>query len=126
MIESSYYPAITRYYETHTRVCVAWEAKFSRTGRIPFSALAQHQERFLLKATAAHGFKLADTGIGQKPYDGYVLYGAHAVVIAIYYAPRAAEVYEIPIRAWIEEAYTSKEKSLTKRRAAELGVRLFL
>lgn len=126
MKESSYYPAIIKYYERTATISVAWEAKFTRTDRLPFSALAKHQEHFLLKATAAHGFKIPDNGIGTKPYDGYILYSAKAVVIAIYYIPRATEIYEIPIRAWIEEAYTSKEKSLTKRRASELGTRLLI
>lgn len=126
MKESSYYPAILRHYETTSTTSVAWEAKFTRTNRIPFKALAEHQERYLLKATVVHGNKLPDVGVMQKPYDGYLLVGARAVVIAIYYAPCSTEVYEIPIRAWIEEAYTSKEKSLTKERARSLGTRIFL
>lgn len=126
MRESSYYPAIIRYYEKNTRVSVAFEAKFTRTNRLSFDALAPHQEQYLLKATVVHGWKLPDSGIGIKPYDGYVLYGARAVMIAIYYKPRATEVYEIPIRTFIEEKYVSKEKSLTREKAAAIGTRLSL
>ncbi len=126
MKESSYYAAITNHYVKNTFVTVAWEAKFTRTDRLSFDALAVHQEYALLEATKVHGFKIPDSGIGQKPYDGFVLYNALAVVIAIYYKPKEVEVYEINIRDFVSEKYTSKEKSLTKKRAAEIGTRLFL
>lgn len=126
MKESSYYAAITRYYERTAKTSVAWEAKITKGNRLPFASLAPHQEQFLLKATNVHGHKLPDTGIGQKPYDGYVLYGARAVVIAIFYKPRETEIYEISIRVFVAEKYTSKEKSLTKKRASELGALLLL
>jgi hypothetical protein len=126
MTESSYYSDITKYYERTATASIAWEAKFSRTDRIPFSALAEHQERFLLKSEMIFGFKVPDNGIGQKPFDGFVLYQAKSVFIAIYYQPRATEIYEIPIRIFVHQKYTSKEKSLSKKRAAELGTRIFL
>ena len=126
MLEKSYYSAITKYYERTATCSIAWEAKFTRTERIAFSSLAAHQEANLLKAEQVFGHKLPDSGIGQKPWDGFVLYRAKAVFIAIYYSPRATEVYEIGIRDFVNEKYTSTEKSLTKERAHSLGTRLLL
>lgn len=126
MTESSYYSDITKYYEKNATNSIAWEAKFSRTHRIPFSDLPPHQEKFLLQAEDAYGFKIPDNGRGQKPFDGFTLYKAHAMFIAIYFLPRATEVYEIPIRTFLEEKYLSTEKSLTKERAAIIGKRIYL
>jgi penicillin-binding protein-related factor A (putative recombinase) len=126
MTESSYYADITHYYKKHATCSIAWEAKFSRTHRIPFSDLPPHQEKFLLQAEETYGFKIPDNGIGQKPFDGFVLHHAKAVFIAIYFIPRQTEVYEIPIRVFLNEKYTSKEKSLTKEKARLIGTRIFI
>lgn len=126
MRESSYYSAITKYYATTATNNIAWEAKFVRTNRIPFSCLPQHQEEFLLAAERVLSGKIPDVGFSKKWFDGLVLYKATSLFIAIYYAPRATEIYEIPIRAFLHEKYHSKEKSLTKERAAEIGKRIYL
>ncbi len=124
MTEKSYYAAITSYYVRTARETVFWEAKFVRTDRLSFAALAAHQEVNLLKEVL--GYKIPDNGIGQKPADGFVLYRPKSVVIAIYYKPGATEIYEIGIRAFVEEKYSSKEKSLTKEKAATIGRRIFI
>lgn len=126
MIESSYYADLTKYYERTTTCSVAWESKFSRNHRIPFSDLPAHQEKFLLKAEESYGFKIPDNGRGQKPFDGFVLHKAISLFIAIYFLPRQTEIYEIPIRVFLNEKYTSIEKSLTKQRASEIGKRIYI
>lgn len=126
MQEKSYYPAITKYYTLHATNNIAWEAKFTQTGRIPFSCLAPHQEEKLLEAERVLGGKIADVGVLKKPFDGWVLFHATSLFIAIYYVPRETEVYEIPIRVFLNEKYTSKEKSMTRQRAMELGKRIYL
>lgn len=126
MTESSYYADLTKYYEKTATNSVAWEAKFSRNHRIPFTSLATHQEAWLLKFEEVGGYKIPDNGIGQKPCDGFVLYRATSLFIAIYFLPRATEIYEIPIRVFVNEKYTSEEKSLTKERAATIGSRIYL
>ena len=127
MLEKDYYGRLTAYYTDfakRTGRSVAWEAKRSLTNRIRFDSVSAHQERNLLAAEDAHGHKIADAGVMQKPYDGYVLAKAHAVVVLIYYKPRESEMYELPVRTWVNERYTSKEKSLTKERAAMIGKRI--
>lgn len=127
MTEKSYYAKLDRYYLAYglrEGRSITWEAKFSRTHRIPFKALAAHQEEKLLKSMRAYGQKIADAGIMQKPFDGYVVVNAEAFFVAIYFLPRHTEVYEIHIRNFVDEKYRSTEKSLTKERAAEIGNRL--
>jgi hypothetical protein len=126
MREASYYAKITKYYERTATNTVCWEAKFTRTHRLSFDALAPHQEANLLKSEEVHGHKIADSGIGVKPYDGYVVYRATAVVLAIYYRAGETDVYEIPIRKFVQEKYESNEKSLTKERATFIGKRIEL
>jgi hypothetical protein len=122
--EKDYYPGITRYYLANKppkHDCVVWEAKLARTSSLAFSALVPHQEEHLLEAERAYGGKLPDVGISRKPFDGYVVYKAWAVVIAIYFLKHKSEAYEIPIRRWVEERYSGPRKSLTKDRAAQIG-----
>lgn len=126
MLEKSYYAKITKYYERTATNTIVWEAKFTRTHRLPFDALASHQEANLLAAELVHGHKLPDSGIGVKPYDGYVVYRATAVVIAVYYRPHETEIFEISIRSFVTEKYTSKEKSLKKDRAGIIGKRIYI
>ena len=126
MVEKSYYAPITKYYTATATNNIAWEAKFTRTGRIPFTCLAPHQEERLLEAERVLGGKIPDVGMSKKWFDGLVLYKATALFIAIYYAPRATEIYEIPIRKFLKEKYYNKEKSLSKSRASEIGKRIYL
>lgn len=129
MTEKSYYADLTKYYISHAKEIeksIAWEAKFTRTNRLNFKCLSDHQEEKLLKAENAYGEKIADSGLMKKPFDGYVLYKARSFFIAIYFLPRQTEVYEIPIRDFLKEKYAGKEKSLTKERASEIGRRIFI
>lgn len=129
MQEKDYYAELNKYYTKHAKEIeksIAWEAKFTRTNRLNFKCLAEHQEEKLLKAEMAYGEKIADAGLMKKPFDGYVLYKARSFFIAIYFLPRQTEVYEIPIRDFLKEKYAGKEKSLTKDRASEIGRRIFI
>jgi hypothetical protein len=121
MKEKNYYPDISRYYRKHATNCIAWESKLSKTDRISFTALAPHQEDALLQAERVYGEKIADVGILKKGFDGFILYKATSLFIGIYFKPSQTEIYEIPIRSFLNEKYTSKEKSLTKKRASEIG-----
>ncbi len=124
MTESSYYARITAYYVRNARETIFWESKFTRNSRIPFNAVAPHQEENLLKDVFGH--KIADSGVSRKPADGFVLYHPKSIIVAIYYAPGDTEVYEIGIRAFVNEKYSSKEKSLSKMRASQIGLRIYL
>lgn len=126
MKERDYYARITAYYERTATNSIAWEAKLTKSGRLPFAALAPHQEEKLLKAERVHGEKLPDIGLARKSFDGFVLYQATSVVVLIYYLKSSTDIFEIPIRSFVSEKYTSKEKSLTKERAATVGSRIYL
>ena len=126
MKERNFYSQITRYYLANATASIAWEAKMTRTSRLPFSCLAPHQEQALLQAERVYGEKIADTGILKKGFDGFILYKATSLLIAVYYSPRHTEIYEIPIRAFLREKYEGSEKSLSKDRAGEIGRRVKL
>lgn len=122
MRESSYYADIGKYYlKNPPPTTTTWEAKFTRTKYINFKCLAPHQEERLLQSERVFNYKIADSGVLQKPFDGACFVGARPVFIAIYYEPRNERVYEIPIRAFLKEKYESGKKSLSLERASEIG-----
>lgn len=124
MTEKSYYAKINKYYIAHSweyNNNIVWEAKFTRTNRISYKALASHQEASLVQAQRAYAIKLADVGQALKPFDGGMFYKASGFFIAIYFIRNKTQVIEIPIDDFLREKYTSKEKSLTKERASEIG-----
>lgn len=126
MREASFYARINAYYLTNVSNSIAYDAKFTRSSSLPFSCLLPHQELKLLEAERILAYKITDNGIQQKPFDGFILYKATAILIAIYYVPRKTEFYEIPIRVFIAEREASQRKSLTKERAREIGKRVYL
>ncbi len=119
--EKSYYAQITKYYVKHAKITTVWEAKFTRTSYLNFKCLPDHQEEFLLQSERAYGHKIEDSGVRKKPFDGFVIVKGLVVFIAIFYLPRATEIYEIGIRDFLKEKYQSGKKSLTKERAREIG-----
>lgn len=124
MTEKSYYAKLTKYYRLRAIAIgqsIAWEAKFSRTNTISFKALAPHQELALLQAERAYGLKLADTGLAKKPFDGFAIYDAKAVFVAIFFKERKSFIYEIDLRKFIEYRQYSKKKSLSHLAAGEIG-----
>ena len=101
------------------------EIKLTKTGSIPFSALAEHQEKALLRSLEGHYMKIPDPmgGVGgQLPYDVYYIVAEHAFVAVMFYIPRKPKVlYFILIQDWIAERERSKRKSLTHERAREIS-----
>lgn len=125
MKEASYYARIGAYYLKHPPTTV-WEAKITKSNTLPFSCLAIHQEQALLAAKKVLAWKLPDNGRMKKPADGIVIHKAKAVIVAIYYAPRDTEIYEIDIWDWVNETYGGEKKSLSKECAASIGKRIYL
>lgn len=121
MTEKSYYSLISRYYTKNARNTIVWEAKFTRTNYILFSSLKAHQEEKLLEAERVLAHKEPDVGIAKKNFDGYVLFNATALFIAIYYKPKGTVIYEIPIRSFLKEKYTSNLPSLTIEQAKKIS-----
>lgn len=125
MTEKDYYAKLTRYYERKALAtgnsCV-WDAKFTRTNLIAFSCLASHQEEQMLRAQQrAFGYKIPDAGQAQKPFDGFVLTGAIAVLPIIFYRERKTMIYEVPVNNFVYERERSIRKSLTEERAEAIS-----
>lgn len=124
MRELDYYGRITNYYLLASQALgksITWEAKLTKGKSLPFSDLKPHQEQKLLESERAYGAKIPDIGLSQKPFDGYVIWHAFAVVVVIFYEPRNERVYEISIRNFIEERELGLRKSLTEERAEIIG-----
>lgn len=124
MKEKDYYTKLGHFYtkralEMHRTI--VWEAKITKTARLAFSSLAEHQEEKLLESERAFNHKIPDVGNLKKPFDGVAIYGAYSVVVAIFYTPKNAQIYEIPIRSFIKAREYTKAKSFTMGDAAVIG-----
>lgn len=100
-----------------------YEVKLTKTGTLPFSRLAAHQEAALLQ-TKHTGLKekIRDVGNFKKPFDFFILRNTGGWVCAVFWKPRVKHWYMIDIDAWIQERETSTRKSLTEERAREIAV----
>ncbi len=105
----------------------AWELKITKVGRLPFSAVADHQKINLLKVVnLGKYYKIPDMAstdgfTSTKPFDCFLIKG-EAYVVAWFYKPRARrEFIFIDIITFLNEEKTSTRKSLTEARAKELG-----
>lgn len=121
MQESDYYAKIGKHYLEHSDYD-GIELKITKTNTFNLSHVPPHQEEKLLHSWY---HKIADNGKAQKPLD-IVFKRKEGVLVIIYYVPRASEIYEIPIRVFIEEKYVRKAKSITKQRAQEIGKRIYV
>lgn len=129
MTEKDYYANATKYYTQRAvelGLSFAVELKITKTNVLSFKCLPAHQEEKLLQAERAYGHKIADVGRQRKPFDIMVVQNAEAVVIAIFYTPGKSEIYEISIRNFLAEKYTSGKSSLTKERASQIGRKIKL
>lgn len=116
MKESSYYQKLGIYY-LHNTTHEAIEVKITKTNRLPFSSVPDHQEHALAQPWY---YKIPDVGRAKKPLD-IVFKRNHAPLVVVYYKPRGTTIVEIPIRTFLAEKYCSQEKSLTLARACEIG-----
>jgi len=101
-----------------------FELKMAKTKSLPFKALRETQ-RLGLKLASEKGrklvYKIADDSIGCKPFDSFCITGAPAYVVIMFYFAKQKEFVMIPIESFIKEMIISKRKSLTKKRAEEIG-----
>lgn len=100
------------------------EVKLTKKGSIPFSCLMAHQEEKLLEAERVLAHKIADVGLAKKPSDILIVAEALSIVLVIFYKPRASEIFEIPIRTFIDARERTVGKSLTLKHAAMIGQRI--
>ncbi len=107
-----------RFYKTGV-----FELKITKEDSIPFSAVKQHQRDALYFAN--HGnivYKIPDDTIQSKPFDCLMMVQVPAYVVVMFYLKRGTKhFYLIPIDAWANEQDHGSRKSLTEKRAQEIG-----
>ena len=96
----------------------AYELKITKTGRLPFVSVKEHQRRALLQCQKTLLVRIPDAvgGIGmQLPFDFMSLYGAVGYVVVCFYKPRKPKcLYYIRIDTFLEAEKSSKMKSISE------------
>lgn len=108
------------------------ELKFSKTGRIAFKAVPDHQIKALLEAK--HGclyHKITDQTWGynpkhrfthQKPFDSFCVVKVKAYVVMWFYVPRTKKKFiKMDIDRFLQVRKKLDRKSLTEQIAIEEG-----
>lgn len=119
MQEKNLYPRIRQWLKANPRPSAGYEPKYTSKSSLPFSCLAEHQERALVNAKHSQLiYKIPDDSIGYKPLDIFsICKGEAYVVVAI----QSKTMYFIDIDVWIEERDNSTRKSLTLDRAKQIA-----
>ena len=103
----------------------AYELKMTKTGRLLFTAVKEHQRRALLQSQKVLLVRIPDAvgGIGmQLPFDFMSLHEASAYVVVCFYAPRKPKIlYYIRIGVFLEAESITKRKSLTESEAKRMA-----
>lgn len=117
----------------HNRRVGVFELKFCKGKSLPFSALAEHQEKALLDASSSTGLyhKITDSPFFKdpggkmrftrpKPFDAFLLKNIDAYVVIMWWVPRKKKmVYYIEIKDWLEMREHANRKSTTEKMAIE-------
>ena len=115
-----------------------FELKFCKGTSLPFSSLAEHQEKALLAATSKEGLfhKITDAPFFKdahnkmrftrpKPFDAFFLANMDAYVVIMWWIPRKHKaVYYIKIQDWIEARNCVDRKSLTEPAAIKYATHI--
>ena len=104
----------------HPMRSCAFELKQTRSHRLPFSAVKEHQLEFLLATKSNKGilYKIADDSRGIKPFDMFYFRNAEAYVVIKY--PECFVMIE-PKTFIFERDVLSTEQSLTAERAKKIA-----
>ncbi len=122
MTEADFQTKYNRWVKNVYKKTHAFELKITKTNSIPFSAVKDHQIRWLY--AVKHGvvpYKIADVGYDQKPFDGFAMAGEEAVICIMFYTRGTREFYMIDIDVFMTEMRDSVRRSLTEERAREIG-----
>ena len=101
-----------------------WEVKRTTGKSISFSAFADHQINYLLKAKKQTlNIKIRDIGVARKEFDGMTFKKSPAWCICCYPSnnKKGYTAYAIDILDWYNERRTCGRKSLTEEQAKTLG-----
>ncbi len=106
--------------KAHPMGSCAFELKQTRSHRLPFSAVKEHQLEFLLAAKSNRGilYKIADDSRGIKPFDMFYFRNAEAYVVIKY--PECFVMIE-PKTFIFERDVLNTEQSLTAERARKIA-----
>jgi len=111
------------------KIAGVFELKFTKGKSLPFSALAEHQERALIAACGSDGLyhKISDFPIFSKskarfnrpkPFDCMFLKWVLAYVVIMFWEPRKKKnVYYIRIFDWVDMREKANRKSVTEEMA---------
>lgn len=122
MVEKDFQRKFSKWIKYQHFSTTAFELKLTKGGRLPFSAVQDHQVRNLL--SAKHGklsYKIPDAGYDLKPFDCFVIQGAQSYVVVMFYERGEKEFYMIDIDdfvLWRDTAQKhTKLRSLTRDHA---------
>jgi len=121
MKEKSFQSTFSRWCKYYFCETAAFELKLTKKNNIPFSAVVPHQVQALLCAKHSKLIhKIPDLG-NQNPFDSFILHCAEAYVVIMFYKRGQKEFIMIDIDEWVLEDRISKRRSLTEKRAKEIG-----
>jgi predicted nucleic acid-binding Zn ribbon protein len=126
MNESDFQTKFTRYLKYRGETG-AYELKLAKGKSLAFSSVADHQYESLQCAklyTLVH--KISDEGLSRKPFDCFCLKKTPAYIVVMYYSIGIKHFYMIDINDFIKEKMICRRKSLTEKRAGEIGVKCWL
>lgn len=101
-----------------------WEVKRTVKGALAFSAFADHQISYLMRAKRQRlNIKIRDVGVSRKEFDGMTFEKSPSWCLCCYPADNkdGYNCYSIDIDDWYNERRTCGRKSLTEDRAKQLG-----
>lgn len=122
MKERNLQTAFNKYLQNRWSGSAAFELKICHEKSMPFDAVKEHQIHALQVAKhSLLAYKISDFSPEVKPFDCLVLDNVPAYVVIMYYERGVNSVYLIDIDDFVREKETSIRKSLTPKRASEIG-----
>lgn len=86
MTEADFQRNFTKWAKHNVHTSTAFELKLVHSDRMPLSVIADHQWICLKNAKSRNMvYKIPDVGMAQKPFDCFVLAGASAYFVIMFY-----------------------------------------
>ena len=119
-LEKDFQTEFNKYCRYYKFLTSAFELKCTKEKSLAFNKVEPHQKANLLLAkNRCLVFKIPDLG-NQNPFDSFILNGVPAYIVIMFEAKSKFFVM-IDIDNWVLEEQVSKRKSITKKRAYEIG-----
>ena len=123
MTEAQFQTKFTRWAKYNIKESSAFELKLSKTNRLPFANIADHQFQNLLSVKRASlTYKISDASFGLKPFDCFTLVRTNAFLVVMFYKRGEKEFFMIDIEHLISfmEQHPEK-KSITRDEASSIS-----